>query len=114
MHMKLAVQMGVVLWLLVAVGAWAQEGGTIRGTVYVPGNEPLPEAQVVVVGTDLVATTNAEGRFELRNVPPATQELRISFPGYRDSTRSVTVVAGRVVYASSAADRARPAASARG
>jgi hypothetical protein len=96
-RMKLAVQMGMVLCLLVAVGAWAQEGGTIRGTVYVAGNEPLPEAQVVVVGTDLVATTNAEGRFELRSVPPARQELRISFPGYRDSTRSVTVVAGQVV-----------------
>jgi len=95
--MKLAVHSAVVLCLMVSAGARAEEGGTIRGTVYVAGNEPLPEAQVVVVGTDLVATTNAEGQFELRNVPPAKQELKISFPGYRDSTRPVTVAAGQVV-----------------
>jgi iron complex outermembrane receptor protein len=65
--------------------------------VYVDGSEPLPEAQVVVVGTDLVATTNLEGQFELRNVPAATQELKFSFPGYQESTRTVRVVAGQVV-----------------
>ncbi|MFY0565554.1 TonB-dependent receptor [Archangium lansingense] len=39
----------------------------------------------------------ARGSFELRNVPAARQELKVSFPGYRDSTRSVTVMAGQVV-----------------
>jgi iron complex outermembrane receptor protein len=70
--MKLAIQIGLVLSLWGSAVALAQEGGTIRGTVYVDGSEPLPEAQVVVVGTDLVATTNAEGQFEIRNVPPAS------------------------------------------
>jgi iron complex outermembrane receptor protein len=88
--------MGVVLWLLVSAGAWAQEGGTIQGTVYVDGSEPLPEAQVVVVGTDLVATTNADGKFELRDVPPAKQQLKVSFPGYQERTLTVTVVPGRL------------------
>jgi len=80
---------------LVASAAWAQEAGTIRGTVYVGGNEPLPEAQVQVVGTALTATTNAEGQFELANVPAAKHELKISFPGYKDFSRSVDVVAGK-------------------
>jgi len=95
--MKFTMHKGVVVSLVLSAGsAWAQESGTIRGTVYVMGNEPLPEAQVVVVGTDLVATTNAEGQFELKGVPASKQELRISFPGYRDSNRSVVVVAGQV------------------
>ncbi len=94
--MKCAVRMGAVLCLVVSAGAWAEEGGTVRGTVYVLGNEPLPEAQVVVVGTELVATTNAEGQFELHNVPPSKQELKISFPGYVEGSRSVTVEAGQV------------------
>ena len=94
--MRFAVHMGVVLWLLVSAGAWAQEGGTIQGTVYVDGSEPLPEAQVVVVGTDLVATTNADGKFELRDVPPAKQQLKVSFPGYQERTLTVTVVPGRL------------------
>jgi len=80
---------------LVASAAWAQEGGTIRGTVYVGGNEPLPEAQVMVVGTALTATTNAEGKFELSNVPPAKHELKISFSGYKDVSQLVEVVAGK-------------------
>ncbi|MDY7229307.1 TonB-dependent receptor [Hyalangium rubrum] len=85
-----------VSWCLMAAVGWAQEGGTIRGTVYVSGNEPLPEAQVGVVGTELTATTNAEGQFELRNVPPARHELKVSFPGYQDLLQPVDVVAGQV------------------
>ena len=86
---------GLVSLCLVAAVAGAQEGGTIRGTVYVDGSEPLPEAQVVVEGTTLTTTTNAEGQFELFNVPLARQELRVSFPGYKDFRRKVDVVAGR-------------------
>jgi outer membrane receptor for ferrienterochelin and colicins len=82
---------------LVATVAMAQEGGTVRGTVYVSGNEPLPEAQVEVVGTELKATTNAEGQFELKGVPPDKRELKVTFPGYEDVTQPVDVVAGQVV-----------------
>ncbi|WP_224242996.1 TonB-dependent receptor [Hyalangium gracile] len=95
--MKLMTQWVIVVSLCLGAAAWAQEGGTVRGTVYVEGNEPLPEAQVTVVGTELTATTNAEGQFELRNVPPSKRELKISFPGYADVTQSVDVVAGKVV-----------------
>ena len=94
--MKLVKYWGLVLALIVSAGAWALQGGTIRGTVYVAGNEPLPEAQVVLVGTDRVATTNAEGQFEFLDVPPARYELKISFPGYRESTRSVDLPEGRM------------------
>jgi len=94
--MKLVKYWGLVLALIVSAGAWALQGGTIRGTVYVAGNEPLPEARVVLVGTDRVATTNAEGQFEFLDVPPARYELKISFPGYRESTRSVDLPEGRM------------------
>jgi hypothetical protein len=70
---------------------------TIRGTVYVSRSEPLPEALVEVMGTGLKTTTNADGEFEIRDVPPATHVLKISFPGYKDVTRPVELVAGRFV-----------------
>ncbi len=79
------------------VQAQPQEGGTIRGTVYVSRNEPLPEAVVEVVGTGLTATTNADGEFEIRNVPPAKHELKISFPGYKDTTQPVELASGKTV-----------------
>lgn len=95
-YMRNAMRWGlaVSLWLVASI-AWAQEGGSIRGTVYVGGNEPLPEAQVTVVGTVLSATTNADGKFELNNVPAAKHELKISFPGYKDFTQQVEVIAGK-------------------
>jgi outer membrane receptor for ferrienterochelin and colicins len=104
--MKLMKRWGLIVALcLVSTAAWAQEqkqeqvqeGGTIRGTVYVSRNEPLPEAQVEVVGTALKATTNAEGEFEIRNVPPARHELKITFPGYKDVTRTVELAAGKSI-----------------
>jgi outer membrane receptor for ferrienterochelin and colicins len=84
------------LCLLAAVAGAQEEGGTIRGTVYVSGNEPLPEAQVEVVGTGLTATTNAEGQFELKGVPASKHELKVTFPGYQDVTQPVDVAAGKV------------------
>jgi iron complex outermembrane receptor protein len=86
---------GLLLSLLTASGAWAEEGGTIRGTVYISGKEPLPEAQVIVDGTSLTATTNAAGQFEIPNVPPAKYALKISAPGYLDATQTVEVVASQ-------------------
>ena len=59
------------------VQAEVREGGTIKGTVYVSGNEPLPEAVVEVVGTGLTATTSMEGVFEIRNVPPGLSLIHI-------------------------------------
>jgi outer membrane receptor for ferrienterochelin and colicins len=79
------------------VQAQVKEGGTIKGTVYVSGNEPLPEAVVKVVGTGLTATTNIEGEFEIHNVPPAKHELKITFPGYKDVVRPVELAAGKTV-----------------
>ncbi len=75
----------------------AAQAGTIRGTVYVSRSEPLPKARVVVEGTALTATTNAEGEFEIQGIPPSTYQLKITFPGYKDTTQPVEVVAGRTV-----------------
>lgn len=82
--------------VLLAAGAWAQEAGALRGTVYAPGNEPLPEAKVEVVGTQLSTTTNEEGQFELEDVPAGRRQVKVSFTGYKDFTRRVQVVAGQV------------------
>ncbi len=93
--MRVTLRWGVLVSLLLAAtGAWGQEAGNLRGTVYVYGSEPLPEAQVEVVGTPLKATTNAEGQFELSGVPAGKQELKVSFPGYQEALITVQVTAG--------------------
>ena len=52
---------------------------------------------MTVEGTTLTATTNADGEFELHDVPPSKHQLKITFEGYKPVTRAVDVVAGKSV-----------------
>jgi TonB-linked SusC/RagA family outer membrane protein len=54
---------------------------------------PIPEARVFVIGTPLVAITNGEGRYTLRNVPAGAIEVRVLRVGFQEQKKSVTTVA---------------------
>ena len=70
--------------------AAAQSGATIKGTVKdAQSKEPLPSANVSVVGTSLGAVTDVDGKYTLRNVPPGPLTLRASYLGYKPQDRSV-------------------------
>jgi hypothetical protein len=86
-----------ILCLLLSVVVLAQEAGrtgTIAGVVS-DGmtKEPLVGANVVVVGSSLGASTNAEGRFVIRRVPVGTYSVRVSSIGYLAITETDVVVA---------------------
>src|SRR5438552_7750795 len=73
---------GAVL-LLGALGASGQEAGTISGVVVNTWDgTPLPNVIVSVRGTTLATQTDANGRFELKNVPAGDQVLRFSKSGF--------------------------------
>lgn len=69
--------------------------GAVRGTV-TSGRDgaPLGGAQVAVTGTELAATTAADGTYALADVPGGTYELRVSAAGHLTATAAVEVVAG--------------------
>ncbi len=72
-----------VLMALTAGAAAAQRVGTIRGVVHDAGSrQPIQGVQVMVEGTRLGAVTDAEGRFELANVPEGSVNLRVRMIGY--------------------------------
>jgi TonB-dependent starch-binding outer membrane protein SusC len=56
---------------------------------------PLANAQVVVVGTNLGALTNAAGRYTITGVPAGTHTVRVILIGFGPQTRSVTVADGQ-------------------
>ena len=94
--------LGAFLWLLVLLllpcNASAQDAatGTIRGRVFnAATGRYLANAQVTVEGTDLRATTNEFGEFELRNVPAGEASLVTSYTGQTPKTSTVTVDSGR-------------------
>ncbi|HTY37665.1 MAG TPA: TonB-dependent receptor [Bacteroidota bacterium] len=89
----------LVLLLLVAANgtpAAAQtKTGEIRGTVSEAGrSEVLIGANVFIVGTSLGASTNLEGLFVIKQVPPGTYTVRARYVGYKELARDVKVVAG--------------------
>jgi len=64
---------------------------TITGHVTDATGRPLASAQVFVVGTQLRALTNAEGRYSIAAVPNGAQTVRAMLIGFAPQTRAVTV-----------------------
>ncbi|KAA3658705.1 MAG: hypothetical protein DWQ10_10620, partial [Calditrichaeota bacterium] len=71
--------------------------GKIRGVVKdATTGEPLPGANVVVVGTSFGAAAAEDGKFIILYLPPGTYELRTSMIGYRTAiSQNVKVEADR-------------------
>ncbi|WP_298548648.1 TonB-dependent receptor [uncultured Aquimarina sp.] len=63
---------------------FAQETGSIAGTLLDKevNNQPLPFANIVIVGTTLGTSTDFDGKYEMTNVPSGTYTLEFSFTGY--------------------------------
>lgn len=69
--------------------------GTVQGTVTdATTQEPIPGAQVHVVGTGLGALTDEIGRYELNHVPAGSQTIRVTMIGYADQEQEVEVADG--------------------
>lgn len=87
----------LVATMIAASSAAAQDPpatGTVAGQVTGGENAtPIAGAQLAVVGTRLRASTSAEGRFVIRNVPPGRYAIRAQSLGHAPTTDSVTVAA---------------------
>jgi hypothetical protein len=58
---------------------------------------PATGAIVGIVGTPVVATTGADGRFLIASAPTGARTLRIRLPGYRTTDRAIRVRGGDTV-----------------
>ncbi|MFB6272717.1 MAG: SusC/RagA family TonB-linked outer membrane protein, partial [Salinibacter sp.] len=94
---KKALSLIVVLCLSGAGSAFGQ-AGTVAGTVTeAASGESLPGANVVIVGTQMGTSTNANGEYRLTGLDPGTYEIRASFVGFRSRTQEVDVAAGETL-----------------
>ncbi|MFQ5602616.1 MAG: carboxypeptidase-like regulatory domain-containing protein [bacterium] len=80
----------IALVLLMFVVPFAVYGaGTAKFVGKVTDREtgdPLPGANVVIVGTTLGAATDVNGEYFILNIPPGTYEIQASFIGYNNLT----------------------------
>ncbi len=90
---------GGLLALMLAMRLAAQDAalGTITGTVTESWEDkPLANVTVTLRGTTLAATTDAQGRFRLVNVPPGQHTVQFAVPGYtRSAVGDVLVAPGQ-------------------
>jgi TonB-linked SusC/RagA family outer membrane protein len=77
--------------------AQQRETGTVSGTVTVGvTGSSVAGAQVGIAGTQLGATTGAEGRFTIANVPVGSRSVQVRMIGYTATERTVTVASGQL------------------
>lgn len=77
--------------------AAAQQAGSIQGTVTdAITTRALTNAEVQIEGTAIGTLTNAQGRFELVNVPAGGHTLLVRMLGYGQTTHEAEVTAGEV------------------
>lgn len=92
--------------LLLCVPAFAQSTdaantntGVILGTVADSNSDPIPGAMVVLqgaAGERLTVTTNEDGSFALKDVPPGTAyQIAVTAEGYADWSSPVTIEPGQ-------------------
>lgn len=86
---------GVLAVLVLLAGG---QTAVIRGIVIDAGSSaPVADAQVAIVGIDRSTRTNAEGRFELGDLPPRLYTLTVSTIGYIFVRREVDLTAQALV-----------------
>jgi iron complex outermembrane receptor protein len=88
---------GIALALTLSLAAQTTGAGTITGRILNPATqEYIRNAEVRVDGTNLSATTDSGGYYQLRNVPAGTAQVVAIYPGVDPVTASVTVTAGTI------------------
>ena len=91
--MKQILRISIVAILVSTV--WSQTTGKITGTVTGDDGTPLAGANVVVLGTGSGASSNADGAFQIINVPAGSYVVKATYIGYTSQEVSgVRVISG--------------------
>jgi TonB-linked SusC/RagA family outer membrane protein len=88
------------LLALCAVADASAQTGSVRGRVTsAQSGDPIRDARVGVVGTNIQVATNAEGNYLIGRAPVGEYVIRVTVIGFTQRTQPVTIEAGGVVVA---------------
>jgi len=73
----------ILCTLLFSIFSFAQENGSLSGTIVSSTSEPLDNVIVSVKGTKFGTQTDASGKFEIKNLQPANYVLKITSVGFK-------------------------------
>ena len=88
-----------LLILLAAVPArtYAQDPGTLVGTVTRPDKSPLHHVRVRLLATSMEAESSSDGSFRIAGIPAGTYNIELRLLGFAVKTQPVTIEAGGTV-----------------
>ncbi len=90
----------VLLFLLFLINTLSAQTTTLRGTVKDSvTSEPLPGANVLLVGTSIGSASDVEGKFVIRNIPSGNYIIRASYVGYKSHEFKINLKEGRILEA---------------
>lgn len=76
------------------IALWGQSTGTVRGTVKTSDGNPAEYVNVLIKDTNKGATTDGDGKFEIKKVTAGSHLLLASFVGLAPIARDIEVRAG--------------------
>ncbi len=83
--------MRTILFLsLLLLGTYSYAQTTIKGNVVDQNNEPIPGANVIIVGKAVGAISDFDGNFTLKTSETPPFRLKITSIGYTDETENIT------------------------
>jgi iron complex outermembrane receptor protein len=86
-----------LLSLVLSVGAWAQDSGTVTGTVTdAETSEPVAGATILIIGTQRTGVAGSDGSYSV-SVPAGEYIVLAASGGYETAEKPVTVAAGETV-----------------
>ncbi|MCL5021451.1 MAG: carboxypeptidase-like regulatory domain-containing protein, partial [Bacteroidetes bacterium] len=97
MRREIILILGIIVLTVSSAGnsACAAENSNIEGHVWdAQTKSPLPGANVMLKGTSLGASTDLNGRYVIRNVPPGSYVIRAAYIGYRNQELPIRVKRG--------------------
>ncbi|MDZ7755533.1 TonB-dependent receptor [Rhodohalobacter sp.] len=84
-----------LLFVFTATQTFAQQG-TVEGVISDTDNNPLPGANVVLVGENIGASTNPDGEYSI-SASAGNYTLQVSFLGYQTSRQDITISPGETL-----------------
>ncbi len=63
------------------------QGGSIKGRIFNPiNNDPVPFANIILLGTESGTVSDDEGNYIIQNIDPGLYNVKASFVGFRSKT----------------------------
>ena len=88
-----------LLFVSAPVFLFSQNGGTIRGNIFdLSDGAPIAYAAVQIGNVNKGATSDLDGFFAITNIPVGTQQVTVSYIGYRDTSFQIEIRPNSIQY----------------